>query len=61
MTLEELYEDVISKMVEAVSEEGCHTQLVLVPSLGDVTHDDIYPQAPLATVEHEVGEEKKGV
>lgn len=54
LTFEELYEDVVAKMVDAIRES--HTKLIIIPSLADATHDNIYPQAPLPKVEHEVSD-----
>eukprot|EP00730_Choanoeca_flexa_P015575 TRINITY_DN7181_c0_g1_i1.p1 TRINITY_DN7181_c0_g1~~TRINITY_DN7181_c0_g1_i1.p1 ORF type:complete len:643 (+),score=139.85 TRINITY_DN7181_c0_g1_i1:36-1964(+) len=53
VTYEQLYQDVITKVAEVVIEELTHSQLVVVPSMRDVCHDFIFPQAPLQVLEHE--------
>ncbi len=55
VTFEQLYEDVVAKMVDAITADGNkHTHLLIIPNLLDAAYDDVYPQAPNPTVEHEV-------
>lgn len=55
MVLEELYQDIVAKMVEAIEDsDNKHTQLVIIPALNDVTHDYVFPQAPNPSIDHEV-------
>lgn len=46
-TYEELYDEIIERLTKAIVEETPTTELVLVPSLRDITHDRVYPQPPL--------------
>lgn len=53
--LDDLYHDIVVKMVEAIdTEDTQHTKLIVIPSLTDATHDFVYPQAPNAVLDHEV-------
>lgn len=54
MSFEQLYQDVIGKVAEVVIEELTHSQLIVIPSMRDASHDFVFPQAPLKTMEHEV-------
>jgi len=52
--LDDLYHDIVVKMVEAIdTEDTQHTKLIVIPSLTDATHDFVYPQAPNAVLDHE--------
>lgn len=55
MTYEQLYQDVIGKVAEVVIEELTQSQLIIIPSMRDVSHDFVFPQAPLKVMDHEVG------
>eukprot|EP00041_Stephanoeca_diplocostata_P010570 m.168423 g.168423 ORF g.168423 m.168423 type:complete len:663 (+) comp18206_c0_seq5:180-2168(+) len=45
-TFEEKFEEVVNRVGAVVIEETSTTELVLVPSLRDVHHDNVYPQPP---------------
>ena len=40
------FEEIINRIGAVVIEETNHTELLLVPSLRDVHHDNVYPQPP---------------
>eukprot|EP00040_Diaphanoeca_grandis_P034139 m.210390 g.210390 ORF g.210390 m.210390 type:complete len:643 (-) comp33075_c0_seq1:298-2226(-) len=55
-TYEKEFERIIHTIAAAVIEETEHTELILVPSMRDVHHDNIFPQPPFqlpADMEHE--------
>ena len=60
VTYEQLYQDVIGKVAEVVMEELTQSQLIIIPSMRDVCHDFVFPQAPLKVMDHEVGGLAKG-
>ena len=50
VTFENIFSEKFAKLLEDtyLDEPGLHTQFVLVPSLEDAFHDNVYPQAPFA-------------
>jgi len=44
---------VIEKITQPVLENTERTQIMLVPSLKDAAHDDVFPQPPLPAIDNE--------
>ena len=46
-SFEDLFDSIMSKITHVIADECPNTELIMIPSQRDVTHDKVYPQPPL--------------